>query len=124
MGQRIFAAESAPLARPATWSSATLLIPGGPASEFISNPVSKIVLTPHPPPPKLAACGGAAWHEMFADNVIEFSLPYLSNDIKDIGLRWPLRNMYPYVEFNYDQVITGPSGQTFPQLTSLPASPS
>jgi hypothetical protein len=57
---------------------------------------------------------------MFADNVIEYSLPYLSNNVKDIGLTWPLRNMYPYVEFNYDQLITGPPGQTFPQIQITP----
>jgi hypothetical protein len=66
------------------------------------------------------ALGGATWHEMFADNVIEYSLPYLSNNVKDIGLPWPFRNMYPFVEFNYDQLITGPSGQTFPQINATP----
>jgi hypothetical protein len=66
------------------------------------------------------ALGGATWHEMFADNVIEYSLPYLSNNVKDIGLKWPLRNMYLYTEFNYDQLITGPSGQTFPQILVTP----
>jgi len=66
------------------------------------------------------AVGGATLHEMFADNVLEYSLPYLSNNVKDIGLPWPVRNMYPYVEFNYDQLITGPSGQTFPQINVTP----
>jgi hypothetical protein len=66
------------------------------------------------------ALGGRTWHEMFADNVIEYSLPYLSNNVKDIGLPWPFRNMYPYVEFNYDQLITGPSRQTFPQIQITP----
>src|SRR5271157_2461627 len=68
----------------------------------------------------IPALGGSTFHEMFADNVIEYSLPYLSNDVKDIGLQWPLRNLYPYVEFNYDQLITGPSGQTFPQILITP----
>jgi hypothetical protein len=66
------------------------------------------------------ATGGATYHEMFADNVIEYSLPYLSNSVKDIGLQWPLRNMYLYTEFNYDQLITGPSGQTFPEVFVTP----
>jgi hypothetical protein len=66
------------------------------------------------------ALGGRTWHEMFADNVVEYSLPYLSNSVKDIGLKWPLRNMYPYAEINYDQLITGPPGQTFPQLLITP----
>ncbi len=68
----------------------------------------------------IPALGGATWHEMFADNVIEYSLPYLSNNVKDIGLEWPLRNMYLYTEFNYDQLITGPSAQTFPQILITP----
>jgi hypothetical protein len=68
----------------------------------------------------IPALGGRTWHEMFADNVIEYSLPYLSNNVKDIGLTWPLRNMYPYTEINYDQLITGPPGQTFPQLLITP----
>ncbi len=66
------------------------------------------------------ALGGAAWHEMFADNVVEYSLPYLSNNVKDIGLQWPLRNMYLYTEFNYDQLITGPPRRTFPQILITP----
>jgi hypothetical protein len=66
------------------------------------------------------ALGGRTWHEMFADNVIEYSLPYLSNNVRDIGLKWPLRNMYLYTEFNYDQLIAGPSGQTFPQILITP----
>lgn len=68
----------------------------------------------------LPALGGATWHEMFADNVIEYSLPYLSNNVKDLGLPWPLRNLYLYTEFNYDQLITGPPGQTFPHILITP----
>src|SRR5271154_3262814 len=66
------------------------------------------------------ALGGSTFHEMFADNVIEYSLPYLSNNVRDIGLEWPLRNLFPYVEFNYDQLISGPSGQTFPEILITP----
>ncbi|MGH7905600.1 MAG: hypothetical protein ACREP6_03140 [Candidatus Binataceae bacterium] len=68
----------------------------------------------------LPALGGRTYHEMFADNVVEYSLPYLSNYVKDIGLKWPLRNMYLFTEFNYDQLITGPSGQTFPFIVATP----
>jgi hypothetical protein len=66
------------------------------------------------------ALGGRTWHELFADNVIEYSLPYLSNNVRDIGLPWPLRNLYPYVEFNYDQLIDGPAGQTMPAVWVTP----
>ncbi len=64
--------------------------------------------------------GGPTNHHMFADAVIEYSLPYLSNNVQDIGLKWPLRNMFLFNEFNYDQLITGPSGQTFPTVLATP----
>ena len=66
------------------------------------------------------AIGGPTKHHMFADAVIEYSLPYLSNNVEDIGLKWPLRNMFLFNEFNYDQLITGPSGQTFPTILATP----
>ena len=66
------------------------------------------------------AIGGPTHHHMFADATIEYSLPYLSNNVQDIGLKWPLRNMFLFNEINYDQVITGPSGQTFPSLLATP----
>jgi len=64
--------------------------------------------------------GGHTSHHMFADAVIEYSLPYLSNSVQDIGLRWPLRNLFLFNEINYDQLITGPSGQTFPGILATP----
>jgi hypothetical protein len=63
---------------------------------------------------------GRAVHDLFADEVIEYSLPYLSNSVRDIGLPWPLRNMYLYTEFNYDQLLAGPAGQTFPDIRITP----
>jgi hypothetical protein len=68
----------------------------------------------------LPALGGHTNHHMFADAVIEYSLPYLSNNVRDIGLKWPLRNLFVFNEINYDQLITGPSGQTFPTLLATP----
>ncbi|MBE3605186.1 hypothetical protein IMX07_16400 [bacterium] len=68
----------------------------------------------------LPALGGHASHLMFADQVVEYSLPYLSNCVKDVGLRWPLRNLFLFNEFNYSQLITGPSGQTFPNFVATP----
>jgi hypothetical protein len=68
----------------------------------------------------LPALGGHTSHDMFADAVVEYSLPYLSNNVRDIGLRWPLRNLYLFNEINYDQLITGPPGQTFPTLLATP----
>ena len=66
------------------------------------------------------ALGGHTSHHMFADEVTEYSLPYLSNNVRDIGLRGPLRHMFLFNEINYDQLITGPSGQTFPTLLATP----
>ena len=66
------------------------------------------------------ALGGPTTHHMFSDAVIEYSLPYLSNNVQDIGLKWPLRNMFLFNEFNYDQLITGPPGQTFPTILATP----
>lgn len=66
------------------------------------------------------ALGGHTSHHMFADGVIEYSLPYLSNNVKDIGLKPPFRNLFLFTEINYDQLITGPSGQTFPTLLATP----
>jgi len=66
------------------------------------------------------ALGGPTSHHMFADAVIEYSLPYLSNNVRDIGLKWPLRNLFLFNEINYDQLITGPSGETFPTLLATP----
>jgi hypothetical protein len=66
------------------------------------------------------ALGGHTSHHMFADAVIEYSLPYLSNNVQDIGLKPPFRNLFLFNEFNYDQLITGPSGQTFPTILATP----
>ncbi len=68
----------------------------------------------------LPALGGQTSHDLFANAVIEYSLPYLSNNVQDIGLKWPLRNLYPFVEINYDQLVKGPSGQTFPSILATP----
>jgi hypothetical protein len=66
------------------------------------------------------ALGGHTSHHMFADEVTEYSLLYLSNNVQDIGLKWPFRNLFLFNEINYDQLITGPSGQTFPTLLATP----
>jgi len=68
----------------------------------------------------LPALGGQTSHDLFADGVIEYSLPYLSNNVKDIGLKWPLRNLFLFTEINYDQLIKGPSGETFPTILATP----
>jgi hypothetical protein len=66
------------------------------------------------------ALGGHTSHHMFADGVLEYSLPYLSNNVQDIGLKWPFRDLFLFNEINYDQLITGPSGHTFPTVLATP----
>jgi hypothetical protein len=66
------------------------------------------------------ALSGHTSHHMFADGIIEYSLPYLSNNVEDIGLKPPFRNLFLFNEINYDQLLTGPSGQTFPTLLATP----
>ncbi len=68
----------------------------------------------------LPALGGHTSHLLFADLVTEYSLMYLSNSVRDIGLKWPLRNLYLFNEINYGQLIAGPSGQTLPHLVATP----
>jgi hypothetical protein len=86
------------------WSALKYLRPFGVQSDFGYVP----------------ALGGHTSHHMFADTVIEYSLPYLSNNVRDIGLKSPFRNLFLFNEFNYDQLITGPSGQTFPTILATP----
>jgi hypothetical protein len=68
----------------------------------------------------LPALGGHTNHELFADGVLEYSLLYLSNSVQDIGLKPPFRNLFLYTEFNYDQLVAGPSGETFPTVLATP----
>jgi hypothetical protein len=68
----------------------------------------------------LPALGGHTSHLLFADQVIEYSLLYLSNSVKDLGLTQPFRNLFVFTEINYSQLIAGPSGETFPSIVMTP----
>ena len=68
----------------------------------------------------LPALGGHTSHALSADQVVEYSLPYLSNNVQETGLKPPLRNLFLFTEFNYAQLIAGPSGETFPSLVMTP----
>lgn len=68
----------------------------------------------------LPALGGHTSHLMFADQVVEYSLPYLSNSVRDIGLKPPFRNLFFFTEFNYSQLVAGPSQETFPSIVATP----
>jgi hypothetical protein len=68
----------------------------------------------------LPALGGHTSHELFADGVLEYSLRYLSNNVYDIGLKSPFRNLFLFTELNYDQLVAGPPGETFPNILMTP----
>jgi hypothetical protein len=68
----------------------------------------------------LPALGGHTSHALFADQVVEYSLPYLSNSVHDIGLKPPFRNLFFFTEFNYSQLVSGPSHETFPNIVATP----
>lgn len=42
------------------------------------------------------------------DIAMYYSLPYLQQFVKDIGIPWPLNRMFPMVELNYERVLNGP----------------
>jgi len=68
----------------------------------------------------LPRINGPDSQKLFADILIEYSLPYLSNSVRDFGLKWPIRNLYLFTEFNYEQMITGKSGTAFPEVRMTP----
>jgi hypothetical protein len=68
----------------------------------------------------LPTVGGHTSHQLSANQVIEYSFPYLSNNVEDIGLRPPFRNLFLFTEFGYAQLIAGPPHQTFPNLLLTP----
>jgi hypothetical protein len=68
----------------------------------------------------LPALGGHTSHALSANQVVEYSLSYLSNNVQEIGLQPPFRNLFLFSEFNYSQLIRGPSRQTFPQIVTTP----
>ena len=68
----------------------------------------------------LPALSGPTSHQLFANQTIEYSLLYLSNSVRDFGLTQPFRNLFLFTEFNYSQLIAGPSGQTFPNIVMTP----
>jgi hypothetical protein len=68
----------------------------------------------------LPALGGRASHQLSANQVVEYSIAYLSNNVEETGLHPPFRNLFLFSEFNYSQLIRGPSGETFPQIVMTP----
>ena len=68
----------------------------------------------------LPTLGGHPTHELSANQVVEYSLSYLSNNVEETGLRPPFRNLFFFSEFNYSQLMSGPSGETFPKIVMTP----
>ncbi len=67
-----------------------------------------------------AASGGPGQQELAFNNVVLYSIPYLSTSVHDFGLPWPLRNLFLYIEFNYQQLLAGPAGARFPMWRITP----
>jgi hypothetical protein len=44
----------------------------------------------------------------FAHNItLEYSIPYLQAFVEDLGLRWPLNDLIPVTEFNFEHGVNG-----------------
>lgn len=46
------------------------------------------------------------------DVALQYSIPYLQSSVKDVGLRWPLANLIPVVEFNFEHGLKGEASGT------------
>ncbi len=66
------------------------------------------------------AVAGPTYHWLFADVVVQYALAYLSGKILESPLPYPLRNLFLFSEFNYNQAVVGPAEQTFPLLYVTP----
>ena len=49
----------------------------------------------------------------FVHNIaLQYSIPYLQSSVNDIGLRWPLANLIPVVELNFEHGLKGEESGT------------
>jgi hypothetical protein len=46
--------------------------------------------------------------------VVEYSIPYLQSFVKDVGIPWPFKRLFPIVEFTYSEIISGPDAHSQP----------
>lgn len=51
------------------------------------------------------------------DVLLMYSLPYLHTYVRDFGTPWPLRQLVPLVEFNFETRINGPERTTEARVT-------
>jgi hypothetical protein len=47
------------------------------------------------------------------DIAIQYSLPYLQAAVRDVGLRWPLNDLLPVTEFNFEHGLHGEEAGSF-----------
>ena len=50
----------------------------------------------------------AAFNTLAYDFAIYYSIPYLQQFVKDVGILWPFSRLFPMVELNYERVLNGP----------------
>lgn len=46
------------------------------------------------------------------DVAFEYSVPYLQSAVRDVGLRWPLDDLIPVVELNFEHAVNGAASGT------------
>ena len=51
---------------------------------------------------------GETTNSLSYDFALYYSLPYLQQFVKDVGIPAPLNRLFPMVEFNFQQVLNGP----------------
>ena len=49
-----------------------------------------------------------AQHAFAWGATVMYSIPYLQNFVKDVGIPWPFNRLHPIVEFNGERKLTGP----------------
>jgi hypothetical protein len=52
------------------------------------------------------------------DITIEYSIPYLQAGVRDMGLRWPLSDLLPVVEFNFNNGLRGDEAGSFTAIVT------
>ncbi len=52
--------------------------------------------------------GAEAFNPFSYDFALYYSLPYLQQNVKDVGIPWPLSRLFPMVELNFERMLNGP----------------
>ncbi len=64
--------------------------------------------------------GGTVGNQVNAEWVVSYQFSYLTDNVRDIGLPAPLRDLSPFGEFTYGQFVQGGRGATQADLRVLP----